>query len=151
MLGFYHILTALVTLFILSSPAASWSITLYETMADCLCTSGPCRQTYLSYEGSSGRSDCIHPGFNAGNSNCMFTTDGGVTFGPCDHDIGAEAFAIGPDTQCAWGTDSDGANSVTQYDEGNCYEFAVFEPEVLSFSCSGSSDPFWKDLRSHQP
>lgn len=141
MLNFQRLIGGLNMFLLLSSSAASWSITFYETMDDCICTKGPCRQTYLSYEGSNGRSGCFGTGNSAPNADCSYTTDGGATFRACDHYMRMGAFAIGPETQCDWGHVCKGSGHVVQNGEGRCFNTSAYEAEVLDFSCAGSSDP----------
>ncbi|KAK4497538.1 hypothetical protein PRZ48_011989 [Zasmidium cellare] len=131
-----RLFTGLAILFLFVSSATSWTITFYKTMEDCMCTKGPCRKEYLSYEGSTGRSECITTGVGSGNSNCAYTTDGGLTFGKCDHYMQMGAFAIGADTTCDWGHYCTGAGSAAPGSQGKCYDASEWEPEELYFSPS---------------
>lgn len=130
--------TVLATLFLFFTTAASWTITFYETMDDCMCTKGPCRKTYLSYQGSGDPSECITTGVGTDNANCAYTTDGGISFGACDQYMQMGAFAIGADTQCEWGHYCTGSGSATQYGEGKCFDASDFEAEELFFKCGST-------------
>ncbi|KJX98310.1 hypothetical protein TI39_contig418g00007 [Zymoseptoria brevis] len=132
--------------------ASSWSITFYESKADCK-GSGD-RERYTSYVGSNYNYWTLAGTKDRDSGDCQQTRDGGHNFGDCNSgplDTHKLYFTVGSNTHCrfSWTAGffmpSDLRGTVPG-DEGKCWSMTSAigrTPDEFYFQCGEIDDPYW--------
>ncbi|SMR47295.1 unnamed protein product [Zymoseptoria tritici ST99CH_3D1] len=132
--------------------ASSWSITFYESKADCKGKGD--RERYTSYVGSKYNYWTLAGTKDRDSGDCQQTRDGGHNFEDCNSgplDTHKLYFTVGSGTHCRFSWTAgffmpSDLRGTMPGDEGKCWTMTSAigkTPEEFYFQCGEIDDPYW--------